>query len=58
MYNFPMVDQKPNILIIVADDLGFTDTASFGGEIDTPNLDKLAGGGFRFTGFHAVQWYR
>lgn len=49
-----MVDQKPNFLIIVADDLGFTDIASFGGEIDTPNLDKLAGGGFRFTGFHTA----
>ncbi|QEU58928.1 hypothetical protein KDRO_B01930 [Kluyveromyces lactis] len=46
--------KKPNFLIIVADDLGFTDVSSFGGEIQTPNLDKLSKGGFRFTGFHTA----
>jgi arylsulfatase len=43
---------RPNILIIVADDLGFSDIGAFGGEIDTPNLDALAKSGLRLTGFH------
>lgn len=33
---------KPNILLIVADDLGYSDLGAFGGEIDTPNLDELS----------------
>ncbi len=44
--------KQPNILIIVADDLGFSDLGAFGGEIDTPNLDALAKSGLRLTGFH------
>ena len=40
---------RPNVLIIVADDLGFSDIGSYGGEIETPNLDSLAAGGLRFT---------
>lgn len=44
---------QPNILIIMADDLGFTDLGAFGGEIQTPNLDVLARGGLRFSNFHA-----
>ncbi len=40
---------KPNILLIVADDLGFSDTGCYGGEISTPVLDTLAAGGLRFT---------
>ena len=44
---------QPNILIIMADDLGFTDLGAFGGEIQTPNLDALARGGLRFSNFHA-----
>ncbi len=40
---------KPNILIILADDMGFSDAGSYGGEIQTPNLDQLAAGGVRFT---------
>ncbi|KAK3069303.1 hypothetical protein LTR53_012459 [Teratosphaeriaceae sp. CCFEE 6253] len=46
--------QRPNFLVIVADDLGFSDLACFGGEIRTPNLDKLARNGLRFTDFHAA----
>jgi arylsulfatase A-like enzyme len=42
----------PNILLIVADDLGYTDMGAFGGEIKTPNLDKLANSGLRLTNFH------
>ena len=41
----------PNILIILADDLGWSDLGCFGGEIHTPNMDKLAQGGVRFTQF-------
>ncbi|KAF2860918.1 alkaline phosphatase-like protein [Piedraia hortae CBS 480.64] len=44
----------PNFLIIVADDLGFSDLSCFGGEIQTPNLDRLASKGLRFTDFHAA----
>ncbi|MFN0128368.1 MAG: arylsulfatase [Verrucomicrobiales bacterium] len=40
---------KPNILLILADDLGFSDLGCYGGEIDTPHLDGLAHGGLRFT---------
>jgi arylsulfatase A-like enzyme len=41
--------ERPNIIIIMADDLGFSDPGCFGGEIQTPNLDILAEGGIRFT---------
>ena len=43
---------KPNILLILADDMGFSDLGCYGGEIATPNLDSLAGGGLRFTQFY------
>lgn len=43
-----------NILLIVADDLGFSDLGSFGGEIATPHLDALAMRGVRFTNFHSA----
>ena len=46
--------KKPNFIIIVADDLGFTDTAAFGGEIATPNIKRLADSGLRFTDFHTA----
>lgn len=46
--------KQPNFLIIVADDLGFSDTGCFGGEIKTPNIDGLVNGGIRFTDFHAA----
>ena len=44
---------RPNIVVILADDLGFSDLGAFGGEIRTPNLDKLARAGLRLTDFHA-----
>ncbi len=43
--------KRPNILLIVADDLGYTDVGAFGGEIPTPNIDRLAREGLRFTNF-------
>ncbi len=45
---------RPNFLVIVADDLAFTDLGAFGGEIDTPNLDALAGKGVKLTGFYTA----
>jgi L-rhamnose mutarotase len=46
------VEPRPNILVIVADDMGFSDIGCYGGEIQTPNLDKLAAKGLRFTNFY------
>jgi len=48
------VAARPNILVIVADDLGYSDIGAFGGEIRTPNLDALAKRGLRLTGFHSA----
>jgi len=45
-------NERPNILLIMADDLGFSDIGCYGGEIETPNLDRLAAGGIRFTQFY------
>ncbi len=44
-------DRRPNIVLIVTDDMGFADIGAFGGEIATPNIDALAGSGVRFTNF-------
>ncbi|HEX9250948.1 MAG TPA: arylsulfatase, partial [Ignavibacteriaceae bacterium] len=44
--------RRPNIVIILADDMGYSDMGSFGSEIQTPNLDKLAYSGVRFTNFY------
>jgi arylsulfatase len=46
------LSKQPNILLVMADDMGWTDIGSFGSEIDTPNLDALARQGVRFTDFH------
>src|SRR6201995_6179598 len=46
--------KSPNFLVIVADDLGFSDIGAFGGEINTPNLDWLAYAGIRLTDFHSA----
>jgi arylsulfatase A-like enzyme len=42
----------PNIVLIMSDDMGFSDIGCYGGEINTPNLDRLASGGLRFTQFY------
>ena len=44
--------KRPNIVFILADDMGFSDIGCYGSEIETPNLDALARGGLRFTDFH------
>ena len=46
--------KQPNIVILLADDWGFTDVGSYGGEISTPNLDALAAKGVRFSNFHVA----
>ena len=43
---------RPNILLILADDVGYSDLGCYGGEVHTPNLDRLASGGLRFTQFY------
>lgn len=44
--------ERPNIVVIMADDLGYSDIGCYGGEIETPNLDRLAEGGLRFSQFY------
>ena len=48
----PAGSAKPNFVIILADDMGFSDPGCYGGEIQTPNLDRLAANGLRFTQFY------
>ena len=50
----PSVDQdtRPNIVLFMADDMGFSDIGAYGSEINTPNLDELAAGGLRFSQFY------
>lgn len=43
---------RPNIVLIMVDDMGYSDIGCYGGEIDTPNIDALAAGGLRFTQFY------
>jgi arylsulfatase A-like enzyme len=44
--------KRPNILLILNDDMGYSDIGCYGGEVDTPNLDRLAQGGLRFSQFY------
>jgi arylsulfatase A-like enzyme len=46
--------ERPNIVVILADDLGFTDLGSYGSEINTPHLDALANAGLRFSNYHTA----
>ncbi|QDK82084.1 arylsulfatase [Spirosoma sp. KCTC 42546] len=48
----PKAAQKPNIIVIMADDMGFSDLGCYGGEIHTPNIDFLAANGIRYTQFY------
>ncbi|MFL3657142.1 MAG: sulfatase-like hydrolase/transferase [Opitutales bacterium] len=45
-------NDRPNIIVILAADLGYSDIGCFGGEIETPNLDRLADNGIRYTHFY------
>src|SRR6187551_2805530 len=45
-------ETKPNFVVILVDDMGFSDIGAFGSEIPTPNLNKLATNGVRFTQFY------
>ena len=44
--------ERPNLIIILVDDMGFSDIGCYGGEIETPNLDALARGGVRYSDFY------
>ena len=46
------VDKRPNIIVILSDDMGYTDLGCYGGEIETPNLNNMAAQGLRFTQFY------
>lgn len=45
-------DERPNIVVLFADDMGYSDVGCFGSEIETPNIDRLASDGLRFTHFY------
>ncbi|MDA0927795.1 MAG: arylsulfatase [Proteobacteria bacterium] len=47
-------NERPNVVLILADDLGYTDISPFGSEIDTPNIAKLAAQGLSFTNYHTA----
>ena len=51
--NSPRAEKLPNVLFILADDLGYGDLGCYGGKIPTPNLDKLAASGIRFSDAHS-----
>lgn len=48
----PNADDRPNIVLVMVDDMGYSDLGCYGGEIETPNLDALAKNGIRFTQFY------
>jgi len=43
---------RPNIIVILSDDMGYSDIGCYGSEIETPNLDRLAANGLRYTRFY------
>ena len=49
---YPQSGSRPNIIVILADDMGFSDIGSYGGEVHTPNLDRLAAEGIRYKQFY------
>ncbi|HSI65730.1 MAG TPA: sulfatase-like hydrolase/transferase, partial [Candidatus Saccharimonadia bacterium] len=53
LVTYPVVAaSKPDIIVILSDDMGFSDIGCYGSEIETPNLDALAKGGLKFTQFY------
>tara|TARA_B100000809_G_C14989130_1_gene477345 strand:+ start:337 stop:741 length:405 start_codon:yes stop_codon:yes gene_type:complete len=51
--NSTIKNEKLNVLLLVGDDIAFGDLGAYGSEISTPNMDKLANAGVRFSNFHA-----
>ncbi|MEM7602442.1 MAG: sulfatase-like hydrolase/transferase [Verrucomicrobiota bacterium] len=51
--NFAHADERPNVVILLADDLGYQDIGVYGGPVETPNLDALASSGTRFSSFYS-----
>ena len=49
--SFVLAEERPNIVLIMCDDMGYSDLGCYGSEIKTPHLDSLAEGGFRFSHF-------
>ena len=49
-----LAGERPNIVLVLADDIGYSDFGAYGGEIDTPHIDSLAARGLRFSNFHAA----
>jgi hypothetical protein len=49
----PTVTRRPNVVVLLADDLGFKDIGCYGGPVKTPAIDRLAAEGVRFTDFYA-----
>ncbi len=47
-----LADDRPNVVVILADDMGYSDVGCYGSEIPTPHIDALAAGGLRFTQFY------
>jgi arylsulfatase len=47
-------ESRPNIILILADDMGFADAGAYGSPIETPNIDRLATGGVMFTQFYSA----
>jgi arylsulfatase len=54
MVSFGVSADRPNVLLLMADDLGYSDLGCFGGEIQTPRIDRLAAEGLRFSHFRAT----
>jgi len=52
LLSFVFAEDRPNIIVILVDDMGISDIGCYGGEIDTPNIDRLADGGVRFRQFY------
>src|SRR6188768_3785108 len=53
-YNIKAAEGAPNVVWILIDDAGFGATTAFGGLVETPNIEKLANQGLRFTNFHTT----
>ena len=55
LVNFSKAAERPNVVLILADDLGYTDISPYGSEINTPSIAQLAAEGLSFTNYHTAQ---